>query len=76
MSKRKNLTTAAAFLCIAATAQIKQKPNILWIMAEDMGQDLGIRRGTLPLGMLYSSNQFTKPLGNDDRSASNYYKRT
>ncbi|MCS3024544.1 sulfatase-like hydrolase/transferase [Bacteroides xylanisolvens] len=79
MSKRKNLTTAAAFLCIAATAQIKQKPNILWIMAEDMGQDLecyGMKAVRTPNlnkmaseGVLYRSACCTAPISSPSRSA-------
>ena len=79
MSKRKNLTTAAAFLCIAASAQIKQKPNILWIMAEDMGQDLecyGMKAVRTPNlnkmaseGVLYRSACCTAPISSPSRSA-------
>ena len=39
MNKRTNLM-AATLISVASVAQIPQKPNIIWIMAEDMGQDL------------------------------------
>lgn len=40
MNRKIKVTTAAAFIGMTTAAQIQQKPNILWIMAEDMGQDL------------------------------------
>ena len=39
MNKRTNLMTAT-LISVGSVAQIPQKPNIIWIMAEDMGQDL------------------------------------
>ena len=77
MNRKIKVTTAAAFIGMTTAAQIQQKPNILWIMAEDMGQDLecyGMKAVRTPNlnrmveeGVIYRA----KPLGYDDGGASN-----
>lgn len=79
MSRRRNLTTAAALISVAAMAQIPERPNILWIMAEDMGQDLecyGMKAVHTPNlnklaaeGVLYQSACCTGPISSPSRSA-------
>lgn len=34
------LTATAGLAAYPAVAQTQERPNILWVMAEDMGQDL------------------------------------
>ena len=85
MNRKIKVTTAAAFIGMTTAAQIQQKPNILWIMAEDMGQDLecyGMKAVRTPnlnrmveegviYSVLYGSHKLAKPLGYDDGGASN-----
>lgn len=78
MNKRTNLM-AATLISVASVAQIPQKPNIIWIMAEDMGQDLecyGMKAVRTPNlnkmaseGVLYKSACCTAPISSPSRSA-------
>ncbi len=63
----------------AIYAQIPQKPNIIWLMAEDMGQDLecyGMKAVKTPnlnkmaaQGVLYNAAYCTNPISSPSRSA-------
>lgn len=67
------------FAVYAAEARIPERPNIIWLMAEDMGQDLGcygakgVKTPNLDRlaseGMLYMSAVCTGPISSPSRSA-------
>lgn len=79
MNRKIKVTTAAAFIGMTTAAQIQQKPNILWIMAEDMGQDLecyGMKAVRTPNlnrmveeGVIYRAACCTAPISSPSRSA-------
>ena len=70
---------ALAGLSGSASAQIAQRPNILWVMAEDMGQDLecyGMKAVRTPIlnklaseGVKYNAATCTSPISSPNRSA-------
>ncbi|MFI3318505.1 MAG: sulfatase [Rikenellaceae bacterium] len=73
------LSASAAALTLAAQAQIAEKPNILWVMAEDMGQDLscyGMGEVQTPIldrmaneGVQYNTALCSSPISSPNRSA-------
>ncbi len=74
------LTSLAATTAIgAAMAEIPTRPNIIWLMAEDMGQDLecygmkGVETPNLNMmareGVLYNAACCTNPISSPSRSA-------
>src|SRR5687768_8068569 len=75
------ITVLAAALCTPAAAAQAQRPNVLWIIAEDMGPDLGVY-GTPGIstpnldrlaaqGMLYTNAFTTSAICSPSRSAFN-----
>ena len=80
MNKKTVLLPLACFAGLSSvSAQVPQKPNILWVMAEDMGQDLecyGMKAVRTPIlnkmaseGVLYKAATCTNPISSPSRSA-------
>lgn len=78
-----NRKTLFSIACVSGVlpifAQVQQKPNILWVMAEDMGQDLecyGMKAVKTPVlnkmaseGVIYNAACCTNPISSPSRSA-------
>lgn len=72
-------TLTGASCCISFQTQAQEKPNIIWLMAEDMGQDLecyGMKAVRTPVlnklaaeGIRYENAFCTNPISSPSRSA-------
>lgn len=73
------LTATAGLAAYPAVAQTQERPNILWVMAEDMGQDLecyGMQAVKTPVlnkmareGIMYTNSFCSNPISSPSRSA-------
>lgn len=72
-------TLTGASCCLSLNAQVREKPNIIWLMAEDMGQDLecyGMQAVRTPVlnkmaseGVKYNNAYCSNPISSPSRSA-------